>query len=420
MAKYDVKFSCGHTATVELFGRTADRENKIKWYETEGLCPDCYKKLRDAEKQKHNEEEAQKAKDLGLAELTGSPKQVSWATEIRNDQMDKLEHLRSEATTRIDKLNKHFNEFDAEHQAKAKELLPDLQECLAYCDAAEQVIGSETSAARIIDERYHDLAVMSQNLPQFKKEILTGEYAPEDYASQFGQFFAKVLNLMFGDQKPAPKTVTLSPKEKKSDVLAKVSFKDDSSVSVQSPKDDRLRAAVKERGYSWTGEVWKLQIGARTGSAKDRAAEIANVLLGLGYQVTVPVEIKDIAVSGNYEPLCTRWISGYRDDPDHVYITWDRDDDEMYEQSKKLSGAKWSRGRGMCVPASSADEIEEFAGTYGFRMSAGATRRITEYRSKVRVVAPQEGAAEEKIDRSGDIKDVLNSSREVIEDLKDD
>ena len=40
--KYDVRFSCGHTHTVELFGKSADRERKIKWYEEFGVCPDCY------------------------------------------------------------------------------------------------------------------------------------------------------------------------------------------------------------------------------------------------------------------------------------------------------------------------------------------------------------------------------------------
>ena len=32
--KYDVTFSCGHTATIELFGPTKDRERKISWYES--------------------------------------------------------------------------------------------------------------------------------------------------------------------------------------------------------------------------------------------------------------------------------------------------------------------------------------------------------------------------------------------------
>lgn len=46
MAKYDVKFSCGHTHTIELYGPTADRERKIKYLEECGICPEC----REAEK----------------------------------------------------------------------------------------------------------------------------------------------------------------------------------------------------------------------------------------------------------------------------------------------------------------------------------------------------------------------------------
>lgn len=48
--KYDVKFACGHTSTVELFGKTADRERKISFYEKNYLCPDCYKDMKEEEK----------------------------------------------------------------------------------------------------------------------------------------------------------------------------------------------------------------------------------------------------------------------------------------------------------------------------------------------------------------------------------
>ena len=41
MAKYYVKHECGHEVQVDLFGKTADRENKIAWLETT-LCPECY------------------------------------------------------------------------------------------------------------------------------------------------------------------------------------------------------------------------------------------------------------------------------------------------------------------------------------------------------------------------------------------
>jgi len=49
MAKYDITYSCGHKGTVELFGKTSERENKIAWYERDGLCPECYKATKRAE-----------------------------------------------------------------------------------------------------------------------------------------------------------------------------------------------------------------------------------------------------------------------------------------------------------------------------------------------------------------------------------
>lgn len=54
--KYEVTCSCGHTHTVELFGKTSDRERKIKYYETYGVCPDCYKAQKTAEMAKDCDE----------------------------------------------------------------------------------------------------------------------------------------------------------------------------------------------------------------------------------------------------------------------------------------------------------------------------------------------------------------------------
>lgn len=44
MAKYTVTMSCGHEDTVELFGKSAERERKIEYFKTNGLCKECYKK----------------------------------------------------------------------------------------------------------------------------------------------------------------------------------------------------------------------------------------------------------------------------------------------------------------------------------------------------------------------------------------
>lgn len=44
MAKYTILMSCGHEDTVELLGKGIDRERKIKYYKSNGLCKECYKK----------------------------------------------------------------------------------------------------------------------------------------------------------------------------------------------------------------------------------------------------------------------------------------------------------------------------------------------------------------------------------------
>ena len=54
--KYDVKFSCGHTEEMQLFGKMEDRERKIKYLGKNGLCSECYKKKMNEENSENCEE----------------------------------------------------------------------------------------------------------------------------------------------------------------------------------------------------------------------------------------------------------------------------------------------------------------------------------------------------------------------------
>lgn len=74
MAKYHVTYSCGHDGEVQLFGPRAERERKLAWYHEVAVCPDCYRARQKAEAAQLTE---------GLVELTGTEKQVAWATELR-------------------------------------------------------------------------------------------------------------------------------------------------------------------------------------------------------------------------------------------------------------------------------------------------------------------------------------------------
>ena len=93
--KYDVTYTCGHVATIQLYGKTAERESRIKYLEGNCVCPECYKAKMEAKREAENEKAAEAAVQRGLCELSGSPKQIAWANTIREkwfaaaeDEMD--------------------------------------------------------------------------------------------------------------------------------------------------------------------------------------------------------------------------------------------------------------------------------------------------------------------------------------------
>lgn len=93
MAKYNVKFSCGHTEEIQLFGKGADRQRKITWLEEHGECSSCYKARLAAAHAAETAAAAAKAEEEKLPELTGSEKQVNWAISIRAKKMADLDKM---------------------------------------------------------------------------------------------------------------------------------------------------------------------------------------------------------------------------------------------------------------------------------------------------------------------------------------
>lgn len=418
MAKYDVRFSCGHVATICLYGKEEDRQRKIAWYEENGLCPDCYRKQQEEEKKAAAEKAAAEAASFGLPELVGSPKQIAWADKIRVGIVNTI----ADCNQQLLKSGE-----DAKNSGKGPEVLADIDTALRLVDAFSQVISAEKSASKIIDWSQKTTNVFKLVLihkTSVEKDIKSGKTVPEDLDVEFGGFFVEALKLLYSPKHVSEAvkeeaSVTLVPEDKKSDTMVSVKYTDD-MVTVESPKDSTVIKAVKAAGFSWDGYVWKMNIGITTGKASDRAADIANKLLNAGLQVSVPASIRDAAVSGTFTPRCTRWVFGRSGDSDHVYVSWGRDED-MYYKVKSLAGAKWIHDlHYVRVPASSADEIDDFAAINGFQISPGAAKILDGYRKSVQIVVPEEMHEEKPKDENEKLKSILNSSREVIEDLKDD
>lgn len=93
--KYTINPSCGHEFETQLYGKNSERERRIEWLER-GVCPECYKAEQQAKRDKANAEAASKAADNNRPELTGSEKQVAWATTLRENAILIMEeHIES-------------------------------------------------------------------------------------------------------------------------------------------------------------------------------------------------------------------------------------------------------------------------------------------------------------------------------------
>ena len=76
--KYDVTHACGHVVEVVLYGPGKERQRKIARMEAEE-CPEC--------RAKHAIE-----RDMakGYSALKGSPKQIAWASDIRERMFERM------------------------------------------------------------------------------------------------------------------------------------------------------------------------------------------------------------------------------------------------------------------------------------------------------------------------------------------
>ena len=201
-----------------------------------------------------------------------------------------------------------------------------------------------------------------------------------------------------------PETEIVEPEEKKHVVVCKVEYTD-KKVTVSSKYDPEMPKIVKDAGFKWDGNTWNKEIGVTTGDPEDRAAEIANKLLVAGFPIEIDQAIRDKAVSGTYEPEWKRWVSSI---DGQIKIRGDVD-------TKGIPGIK----RGI-APVESYEAIEEFARLHDYRFTPGARSAIDAHKAKIMKAAPIPGKDAEYNDTADGVKAILDSDRDVLEDLKDE
>ena len=77
---------CGKSFTASKILASRDQANNWEEWAKSNIiqCDECRAKSREEEKAAANAKAAEAAKEFALPELTGSDKQVAWATELRN------------------------------------------------------------------------------------------------------------------------------------------------------------------------------------------------------------------------------------------------------------------------------------------------------------------------------------------------
>ncbi|WP_162141750.1 hypothetical protein [Selenomonas artemidis] len=326
------------------------------------VCPHCRAEKEDAENSAFEE-------SYGLPALDGSEKQIHWARTIRKSFFEKME----------------------EEKGKIE---PELY------GQAVQFFGQKTAAKWWIDNR---------------------NWLPEGLIDKFYEEIASVRFDTSYDEPAADETEAPSvvyPENEVSKDIAHV-YVLDGDVVIRSPKNDTIRNTAKEHGFRWDSEyqAWRLKMNVMNGDKDDRIAEIGNALLNEGIIVKIEDEaLRERAVNAVFEQRTARWIVV---ENDVIRIYWEYNP-VLYSYIKDLPGARYEDG-GVTVKARYFAEIRDFADLNDFKISPGAEKLLSKAEQadleKARTTVKK---AEKATPKTKDVKEIMSSSRDVLDDLLDE
>lgn len=192
-------------------------------------------------------------------------------------------------------------------------------------------------------------------------------------------------------------------------------------ITIAYHRDDDFCEIVKKFNFRWDPRkrVWHREMNLRSGRAEDRAAEIGNALLISGFAIRAENEfVRKTAVSADFEPECKRWVmlctSGKFAGKLLIYFA--RGDEDAYKAAKLIPGSRWSAPN-VVIPISEWASVMDMAKIKQFNISDAAKKAIEDYRASITIAMPSQ-APNPAAD--GSPANILNSSREILEDLKDE
>jgi hypothetical protein len=361
MAKYQITHACGHSATLQLFGKSSDRKWRIEKAEQD-ICSDCWKEKQiEADKQAAEQNAA-----IGLPALTGTEKQILWAEKIRADKLALLDKIPGMAAYEVDAYWTwhHLRDFISKTEEKAVAAqcenksdlfkvaiqLPVLQKGLALLKA-------QTKASWWIDNRDTKLSAILAELLRSMPIEQPAENKPLEIDAQA--------------------EATVRPEAPVTETVAEIKAVESKIIVSFPEKVEAFRLLMREHGFSWSGHNWERKLTARNGAPQDRAAEIGHILLGSGFIIRIYDEtIRARAIDGNYPEEQTRWITGYTagSEQGRLCISWARDED-FYKAAKRMPTARYVKPS-ISVAAEQFEQVLDFAEINDFSISETAMQYI--------------------------------------------
>ena len=338
MAWTDVECAkCGKTYSVQMYGKMKDREWKVNnWM---GSCEECL----GLRRQEELETAQEVSKEMGLPDLTGTEKQIVWATKLRAELVANQWRGYHKYTWReSDGNNRNIGGYKPLSQ---KEI-----------EAVDWFVANKPSAGWWIDHR--DEEVFYQAIVKVSESM-----KPEKQAEKSAK-------------KEADIEATVYPENPVTQLVTTISISEDTISAVYPERNEDFRQIVRfGLGYSWSGSAWERKIGKLSGKIEDRAAELGHKLLSKGFPVRIHREdVRMAAILGQYEPEQTRWVINTGEGK--VGIRWGKKED-LYKEAKRLAGAKYnSEYRAVDVPVENFNEIIDFAETHGFKITDIAGQKL--------------------------------------------
>ena len=387
MAKYTVTHSCGHDEEVTLFGPTRERERKLEWLASIP-CKEC----REREAKRVTDE---RTKELGLPELQGSEKQINWAQGIRLEKIVLLRDWADKAKERIDSLIGRIEGAEAAGNAERVEALKarlaGTRTNLAMVVEAMDGVSSITEAHWWIEHR-------DDNVEGFVKAYKARQDAETE----------KTI-----EEETKPAMVVMEPEKKETSTVATVKVHD-KEVVIQSDRDEHIRLTIKKHGFTWDGSrsAWIKPVTEMTGPAKDLGPDTARILLEAGIPVKAYPDIMQAVKDGSYERETARWISRSTKDHEKLYI-------RKIEGVNLPGGCKTTYNGDGIISPTLWREVREFAALNGYKITKLADGMLKAAEAATVSVKLPDGETVQA--SAGDaLKAILESSRDVLDDLKEE